>query len=106
MKLTFGLVRLVRHWLNLRDAFARTLPLSDWIPVSERLPDENDLPEDYDVTLWNADEPDYYEVVVARYDVDGRWITGNEMDVTADVIAWQPLPAAYVPPAEGESKDA
>jgi hypothetical protein len=67
----------------------------EWVPFPKRVPDDDALPDHFDVTLWRADEPDYYEVVDARYDVDGRWIMGDEMDVTAAVIAWMPKPQPY-----------
>lgn len=66
-----------------------------WIPCSERLPDT----EDY--VLVNG-TGNYEGVLIAYYEQEAekwRYDTDEGIYYYIDVIAWQPLPESYQPPA-------
>lgn len=64
--------------------------MNKWIPVSKRLPDIHNYTKKYLVTN------KYHDVHIAFFiETDGKsWWSID------DVIAWQPLPDAYVPEIE------
>lgn len=66
-----------------------------WIPVSERLPEENidDITDDF--LPYNVSLKFKYGECVRTYQFgQGRWWKNGD-DMTAYVIAWQPLPPKY-----------
>ncbi len=72
---------------------------TSWIPVKEKLPPRDTIGKNYLVSL-------YFEsmktecVSYAKYNPNGMWAccfpTIGEVDITNEVIAWMPLPPAYI----------
>lgn len=71
-----------------------------WIPVEDGLPES--LGVDYLCQVVDQEKGSCYQCVAWR-SFEKTWIvsiTDKREDITSRVVAWQPLPAPYVPPVK------
>lgn len=75
-----------RHYVNTCN--------DDWIPVEERLPEVQEGLEDMYCPEFNVTIKGVTETTTLKYSWDGTWFDNN--GYVYNVIAWQPLPEAYI----------
>lgn len=75
-----------RHYVNTCN--------DDWIPVEERLPEVQEGLEDMYCPEFNVTIKGVTETTTLKYSWDGTWFDNN--GYVYNVIAWQPLPKAYI----------